>query len=196
MMEIGLGAFIKFANATPRARPRLARQIAEQSRNDYDPATDFWRPMRQAINRDRKTTRDGEALRQVAQAAPDRRRTSFEEISVRWGGVAPRWNGAGHIPSHAARIEIGGLQVRVNPLFSEQWTDGHAESAYVWFNKEELRDDTLAGVRHLLTRDGHEANLVPIFIDVRRTLAAPAAPIAGTDDWLDDLGTEFRGLAA
>jgi hypothetical protein len=195
-MEIGLGAFIKYANAAPRARPRLARQIAEQSRNDYNPATDFWRPMRQAINRDRKTTRDGEALRQVAQAAPDRRRPSFEEISVRWDRVAPRWTGAGLIPSHAARIEIGGLQVRVNPLFSEQWTNGRAESAYVWFNKEELRDDTLAGVRHLLTRDGHEANLKPIFIDVRRTLAVPAAPVAGIDDWLDDLGKEFRGLAA
>jgi len=196
MMEIGLGAFIKFANATPRARPRLARQIAEQSRSDYDPATDFWRPMRHAINRDRKTTRDGEALRQVAQAAPDRRRPSFEEISVRWDAVAPRWNGAGHIQSHAARIEIGGLHVRVNPLFSEQWTDGHAESAYVWFNKEELRDDTLAGVRHLLTRDGHEAHLEPLFIDVRRTLAVAAAPSDGIDEWLDELGAEFRGLAA
>lgn len=195
-MEIGLGAFIKFTNATPRARPRLARQIVEQSRNDYNPATDFWRPMRQAINRDRKTTRDGGAVRQVAQAAPERRRPSFEEISVRWDGVAPRWNGAGHIPSRAARIEIGGLQVRVNPLFSEQWDDGHAESAYVWFNKEELRDETLAGVRHLLTRDGHEANLQPVFIDVRRTLAATATPSDGIDNWLDDLGAEFRSLAA
>lgn len=195
-MEIGLGAFIKFANATARARPRLARQIAEQSRSDYDPATDFWRPMRQAINRDRKTTRDGEALRRVTQAAPDRRRPSFEEISVRWNGVAPRWNDAAHVPSHAARIDIGGLQVRVNPLFSEQWTDGHAESAYVWFNKEELREDTLAGVRHLLTRDGHEDHLEPVFIDVRRTLAMPAALTDGIDEWLENLAAEFRGLAA
>ncbi len=196
MMEIGLGAFIKFANATRRARPRLARQIAQQSRSDYDPATDFWRPMRQAINRDRKTTRDGQALRQVVQAAPDRRRASFEEISVRWDGVAPRWNGAGHIPSHSARIEIGGLRVRVNPLFSEQWTDGHGESAYVWFNKEELGNDTLAGVRHLLTRDGHEAHLQPVFIDVRRTLAVAAAPTDGIDEWLNDLGAEILDMAA
>jgi hypothetical protein len=194
-MEIGLGAFIKFANAAPRARPRLARQIAEQSRSEYNPATDFWRPMRQAINRDRKTTRDGEALRQVAQAAPDRRRPSFEEISVRWDGVAQRWNGAGHIPSHAARIEIGGLQVRMNPLFSEQWNDGHVESAYVWFNKEELRGDTLAGVRHLLTRNGHEANSEPVFVDVRRTLAVAAASTNGIDEWLYELGAEFRGMA-
>lgn len=195
-MEIGLGAFIKFANATPRARPRLARQIADQSRSEYDPATDFWRPMRLAITRDRKTTRDGEALRKVAQAAPDRRRPSFEEISVRWDGLSSRWSSAGHVPSHTARIEIGGLRVRVNPLFSEQWTDGHAESAYVWFNKEELRDDTLAGVRHLLTRDGHESHLEPVFIDVRRTLAVAASPTGGIDDWLDGLGADFLSLAA
>jgi hypothetical protein len=68
------------------------RQIAEQSPNDYDTATYFWRPMRQASNRDRKTIRDGEALRQLAQTAPERRRPSFQEISVRWDGVAPRWN--------------------------------------------------------------------------------------------------------
>jgi hypothetical protein len=44
-MEIGLGAFIKFANATPRARPRLARQIADQARSDYDDASgDYSRP--------------------------------------------------------------------------------------------------------------------------------------------------------
>lgn len=195
-MEIGLGAFIKFANATPRARPRLANQIAEQSRSYYDPAADFWRPVRQAISRDRKTTRDGEALRQVAQTAPERRRPSFEEISVRWDGVASRWNGGVHIASHSARIAIGGLHVRVNPLFSEQWADGHAESAFLWFNKEELRDDTLAGVRHLLTRAGHEAHLEPVFIDVRRTLAVTATPIDGINDWLDALGVEFRRLAA
>jgi hypothetical protein len=152
--------------------------------------------MRQAINRDRKTTRDGEALRQVALAAPDRRRPSFEEISDRWGNVSTRWSRAGHVPSHAARIEVGGLQVRVNPLFSEQWADGHAESAYVWFNKEELHDTTLEGVRHLLTRDGHEAHLEPVFIDARRALAVPAAPIDGIDSWLEGLATEFLHLAA
>lgn len=194
-MEIGLGAFIKFANASQRARPRLARLIAEQSRGEYDPATDFWRPMRQAISRDRKTTRDGDALRQVTQSAPERRRPSYAEISDRWGGVVTRWSGAGHVASHASRIDVGGLKIRVNPLFSEGWPDGHAESAYVWFNKEELRDDTLEGIRHLLTRNGDAAHLEPVFIDVRRALAVPAAPINGIDDWLDDLGAELRRLA-
>jgi hypothetical protein len=152
--------------------------------------------MRPAITRDRKTTRDGEALRVVALAAPARRRPSFEEISDRWGGVATRWSGAGHVPSRAARIDVCGLQVRVNPLFSEQWADGHAESAYVWFNKEELHDVTLEGVRHLLTRDGHEAHLKPIFIDARRALAVPATVIDGIDIWLEDIATDFRRLAA
>ena len=48
-MEIGLGALIRFANATPQVRPRLAHQIAEQLRSDYNPATDFWRPMRKRL---------------------------------------------------------------------------------------------------------------------------------------------------
>ncbi len=195
-MEIGLSAFIKFANATTKARPRLARQIAEQARGEYDPATDFWRPMRNAINRDRKTTRDGEALRQVALAAPARRRPSFEEISDRWNGVATRWSGAGPVSAHAARIAVGGLRVRVNPLFSEQWADGHAESAYVWFNKEELSDTTLDGVRHLLARDGHDDHFEPVFIDARRAVAVPAAPDDNVGAWLEDLAAQFRRLTA
>jgi len=195
-MEIGLGAFIKFANASPSTRPRLARAIAEQSRSEYSPATDFWRPMRQAINRDRKTTRDGDALRKAALSAPPRRRPSFENISERWSGVAGRWDGAGHVPSRAARITIGGLQVRVNPLFSEQWGDGRAECAYVWFNQEELHSDTLEAVLHMLSQDGHQSKMTPVFIDVRRAFTVQAGPQAAIEGWLDDLGTEFGRLAA
>lgn len=196
-MEIGLGAFIRFANATPKARPRIARQIAEQVRGEYDPATDFWRPMRHAINRDRKTTRDGEALRQVALAAPARRRPSFEEISDRWGDVASRWDTTGHAASSPGYIELGDLRVRANPLFSEQMVDGHVEAAYVWFNKEELRLATLQGVQHLLTRDGHGEHLAPVFIDMRRALTVPATAYTGDmDTWLEDLGNEFSRMAA
>lgn len=196
-MEIGLGAFIKFANATPRTRPRIAREIAEQVRSEYDPATDFWRPMRQAINRDRKTSRDGEALRQLVLGAPPRRRPSFEEISDRWGDVAARWNTAGHAHSTPTHVEAGGLQIRLNPLFSEQWGDGHLEAAHVYFNKDELRAETIQGVQHLLTRDAHPAAVQPVFIDMRRALAVPATTYpGGIDEWLNDLGHEFRRLAA
>lgn len=196
-MEIGLGAFIRFANATPKARPRIARQLAEQTRSEYDPATDFWRPMRQAISRDRKTSRDGEALRRLVLEAPPRRRPSFEEISVRWGDVAARWHASGHTASTAARIDLGGVQVRVNPLFSEQWTDGHVEAAHVWFNKEELCAETLHAVQHLLTRDGHPDDLRPVFIDMRRAQAVPATAYAGDmDEWLEDLSQQFRQFAA
>lgn len=196
-MEIGLGAFIKFANATPRTRPRIAREIAEQVRSEYDPATDFWRPMRQAISRDRKTSRDGEALRQLVLGAPPRRRPSFEEISDSLGDLAARWNTAGHAHSTPTHVETGGLQVRLNPLFCEQWDDGHVEAAHMYFNKQELRPETIQGVQHLLTRDAHPSSLEPVFIDMRRALVAPATPYAGgMDDWLDDLGSEFRRLAA
>lgn len=196
-MEIGLGAFIRFVNATPKARPRIARQIAEQVRSEYDPATDFWRPMRQAINRDRKTTRDGSAIRQLVVSAPPRRRPSFEEISDRWGDVATRWTSAGYTASTTNHVDLGEIQIRISPLFSERWADGHAEAAHVWFNKEELQPDTVQGVQHLLTRDGQASHLAPVFIDMRRATASPAIAFAdGMDEWLTDLGHEFYRLAA
>lgn len=195
-MEIGLGAFIRFANAAPRARPRIARAIAEQARSEYDPATDFWRPMRQAISRDRKTTRDGEALRRLVDEASPRRRPSFEEISVRWGDLAPRWLASGHTSSTPSRIHLGGVQIRVSPLFSEQWTNGQVEAAHVWFNKEELCTETLHGVQHLLSRAGHPNGPRPVFVDMRRALALPATTYAGDmDGWLEDLSLEFRQIA-
>lgn len=196
-MEIGLGALIRFANAAPRGRRAIARQIAEQARSAYDPATDFWRPMRQAINRDRRTSRDGAALRQLVLDAPSRRRPSYEEISDRWRDVACRWRASRHITSAATRLDLGGVQVRVNPLFSERWADGHVETAHVWFNKEELCPDTIHGVQHLLTRIGGTDELKPVFIDMRRALTMPAIACPGDlDEWLEDLGYEFLRLAA
>lgn len=195
-MEIGLSGFIKFVNSAPRSQQRIAREIAEQARSEYDPATDFWRPVRQAIRRDRKTTRDGEALRQTALSAPARRQASFAEISERWGDFAPRWERSHHAVSPVGRVLIGGLTVRVNPLFSEEWTDGHGESAHVWFNKEQLRPDTVQAVQHLLTRDGHAPNVEPMFIDMRRAFAVPASALDGVDDWLDGIGRDFLRLAA
>ncbi|MFT4221168.1 MAG: hypothetical protein QM611_11735 [Microbacterium sp.] len=196
-MEIGLGAFIKFANASPRRRPRIAREITEQVRSEYDPATDFWRPVRQAISRDRKTSRDGEALRQLVLGAPPRRRPSFEEIRDRWGDVAARWDAAGYAHSTPTHVDVGGLQVRLNPLFSEQWGDGHMEAAHLYFNKEELRPETVQGIQHLLTRDTHPSEIEPVFIDMRRALTVPAVSFTDSmDDWLSGLGYEFRRLAA
>lgn len=195
-MEIGLGAFIRFANATPKAKPRIARLIAEQATSEYDPATDFWRPMRQAIARDRKTTRDGAALHQVVQAAPSRRRPSFEEIRDHWGDVASRWDDAAHARSGGRRVDLGDVQVRTNPLVVEQWEDGHGEAAYFWFNKEELGNDTMHLVQHLLARDTEGSILSPVFVDMRRSLVLPAQTYstAGLDDWLEELGHEYRRL--
>ncbi|GAA0994011.1 hypothetical protein [Subtercola frigoramans] len=131
-MEIGLNAFVKFTNASASARPRLARQIAEQASSEYDPATDFWRPMRQAISRDRKTSRDGSALREVAISAPALRRPSFEAISDHWGDVSNRWKEASFATLASKRVELDGLSIRVHPLFTERWADGHGEAVCVW----------------------------------------------------------------
>lgn len=193
-MEIGLGAFIRFANATPKARPRIARQIADQVTSEYAPATDFWRPVRQAIVRDRKTTRDGSALHQVVQVAPTVRRPSFEAIRDRWSDVAPRWNGASHIPSGSKRIDLGDVLIRTHPLVAEQWGDGHREAAYFWFNKEELGDDTMRLVQHLIAREA-EGSVAPVFVDMRRGIVAPAELDApDLDTRLEELGHEYRRL--
>lgn len=195
-MEIGLNAFVKFTNASTRARPRIARQIAEQAGADYDPATDFWRPMRQAISRDRKTTRDGSALREVAARAPQQRRPSFEAISDRWGGVASRWTGAGFSSMGSRRIDLGGVTVRVHPLFSERWADGHGESAYVWFNKEELQPETVHAVQSLLAREENAPAVRPVFVNLRRGEVSPASSTVddGTEARLDELARDFRRL--
>lgn len=196
-MQIGLGAFIRFANASEKARPRVARTIAEQIRSEYDPATDFWRPMRQAINRDRKTTRDGAALRQLVHSSPARRRPSFEEIANHWGDVSPRWHGAERASSSAGIVDLGALEVRPNPLFSESWDDGHIEAAHVWFNKEELKFETIQVVQRVLSLDGHADFVAPVFVDARRGTAVPAGETQDvTDRWLEELALQFRDMTS
>jgi hypothetical protein len=196
-MEIGLGAFVKFANATPRTRPYVAREIAEQVSGEYDPAKDFWRPMRQAISRDRKTSRDGEALRQVVSGAPSRRRPSFEHVSQRWGDVSARWNNAEHVRSSKTSVELSGLLVRLNPLFVERLVDGRLEAAHMYFNKSEPLTDTLQAVQHVLARGSHPGAIEPVFVDMRRARVVPAASFGSElDERLERLGLEFQRLVA
>jgi hypothetical protein len=192
-MEIGLGALIRFANASERARPRIAQRIAEESQNEYSPATDYWRPVRQAIARDRRTSRDGAELRRVALAAPPIRRPNFESISERWSDMTSRWAMAHHAPAKSKFVELDGVRVRLSPLFVEQWDDGHGERAHVWFNKEELKPATVEAVRRVLSLAHNDDVAIPVFIDMRRgfvTASADGSPAA--DGELDDLARQFR----
>jgi len=152
--------------------------------------------MRQAIHRDRKTSRDGEALRAVALAAPSFRRTHFEQISNKWRDVSPRWREAAAARVATDHVDVGGLTVRLRPLFAEEWGDGHGEAAHVWFNKAELLPETLDGVRALLASVEGDSDLEAVFVDMRRGAIVPAGASADANytQWLDDLGHEYVRL--
>ena len=192
-MEIGLSGFIKFVNASQRVRPRIARVIAEQSQGEYSPGTDFWRPMRNAIRHDRKTTRDGESIRAAVRAAPSLRQGNYREVSEHWFDLAGRWQQSAPMSATTVRLEVGGLTVRLAPLFTEIMGDGRAEAAHVWFNKEDLKPETVEAVQQLMARLDVEV-VEPTFVDLRRDAIVPVATEPGADDWLDDIGRQFRRL--
>jgi hypothetical protein len=197
VVEVGLSAFVRFVNAPDAKRARLARAISEQSQGEYSPATDFWRPMRQAIARDRKGNRDGVALREAVLKAPTRRQPSYTEISNSWDEIAHRWDSSRYSLSTSTRVQLGGLDVRLNPLFSERQEDGRVESAFVWFNKEQLADPTIHAVQQLLIHEVDKDDLQPVFIDMRRGRTVEAVSFHdGTSDWLDEMGRTFLRLAA
>lgn len=193
-IEIGLSGFIRFANATARARPRLARQIAEQSKGEYQPGSDFWRPMRNAIRHDRKTTRDGAAVRAVVDTAPLLRRTNYREVSERWLDISERWQHSSSAQTSTTRLEVGGIMVRLAPLFAEQ-TSGQTEAAFMWFNKEELKPETADAIQLLLARLNDTGSPTPTFVDLRRNRVVPInLGLASANDQLDEIGAEYRRL--
>ena len=166
MGPVNLGAVVRYANASQRARPRKARSIRSESESEYDPRTDYWGPVRRAIRRDRRTTRDGAALSIAAEAASFKRAPNYEAVARAWPDICERWDGAAVSPP-SGYVDVAGLAVRIAPLFAETRANGDVEVPIVWLNKGEPNAFAVQVALHILQRALDDGQ-VPVFVDVQR----------------------------
>lgn len=189
-----LASLAQYLNAAPGRRGAVTRTLRQREETAYHPAFDFWRPLRQAVVRDRKTDRNAAALRAAAANAPDpRKKPLFAAAADSWAELCERWSG--HSPAHieAASIELGGLYVKVAPLFAEQDADGRVEVVLVRFAEEELARDVVGAILRIVQRCYPEHDAV--YVDVRRKSVSSTRTMRNLSAYDAYLESEAAGLA-
>lgn len=187
--QLSVKTLMKFlhVNATAPARVGGAAQSLRASYGlDYSPARDFWRGMRCALPTDRRTTRDGQALRAAATNARDpKKKPLYATMAGAWPEVARRWASHEHFPIQPKTITVGGLDIRVSPSFAEIAADGTIEIVLVSFNEQKLDNTAIDGALRIMQRAYPNAECV--FIDLRRELThtTHGRTLDQLDGWLE-----------
>lgn len=188
-----LNTILKYLNAAPGRRGTVVRNLLAQSGSPYAPQFDFWLKMRNAIVSDRRTTRDGAAVRAAAaNVRDDKKKARYREAAAAWDGIHPRWGGSSAALVSPSTVTIGGLPVHVRPAFGEQRATGPVEVALVWLIEERLTPDVIGGALRIveLAYPGETA----VLVDVRRrhVHTSEQADLRHYDSWL---ASEAAGLA-
>jgi hypothetical protein len=188
-----LGSFIRFANASVKARGTVLRKIREESSMEYSPVTDFWKRMRDATKTDRRTTRNGEAVYAAADDATDSKRDSYSRVASRWQHFLPRWADSEYETPHKSLVNVDGLVVSVSPRFIELWPSGASERTFVYFNSARLERDTIDAALRLMQVAFPGDDATAVILDAQRGIAHTnlSQPAAMIDGRLSYLSAEF-----
>lgn len=142
-----LNGFVKFISGTPSKRGEAVRQAAE---SDYQFFRDFYLRFRQAIDADRRTTRDGAALEAAVTNADKRHAGRFALLAGRWATVIPRWDAAARTTVSAVDVVVGGLTLTVSASLAEVLPDGRVEIVFVKYNSDAISDDEMGAVLRVM----------------------------------------------
>ena len=158
--------YLHVSATSPAAVGTEAHTLRSNYGAEYSPARDWWRGMRVALTVDRRTTRDGQALRAAATNVRDpKKKPLYSAMADAWPDVAERWAQHAHAPVRPVTITLGGLDVRVSPSFCEHNADG-AEVVIVSFTERKIDDTAIDGVLRLLQCAYPDTEAA--FVDLRR----------------------------
>ncbi len=167
--SLPMRGLMKYLAAGPAQIGSITTQLQGYGKG-YSPAKDYWGHLVRGIQADRRTTRNGAAVHAAAlNVADGRKRPNYTRTAAAWQRTTPRW--AAHVahPIHARVVRLGGLDVRVAPMFAERAPDGTIEVVMVNLTMSlALSTDVANAVLRLLELAYPEAE--PVLVDVPRDL--------------------------
>jgi hypothetical protein len=166
--RLSLSGYISLSNATDWRRSNLVNELRLQSESDYDPVTDYWKRLREAVKRDRKTMRDGSAVREAAKNATERKRGPFERLARRWDSVIPRWESSIYQPAIKAEADVFGFPVVVSPTFVELHKPTINDVVVVYFNRSPLAQSSINDVLRVVSFANRGQAFRPTLVDLPR----------------------------
>jgi hypothetical protein len=193
--EIYVSQFTHYlAATTAQDADKAVAKIRDQLATPYEFWKDPWRPVQNRLLRDRRGSRDGQELAELAASATARRKANYTLAAQGWAQIAPWWDGLQHERLRNQRVPVGDLAVVVPWLCAERHPDGELEVLYVRFNKDELPLYTIFGVMRIVQLAHPEATIT--FVDVRRGAVhtSKGRDLTAYDAWLTQAGTDLAQL--
>jgi hypothetical protein len=188
-IEASVSDFVRFVGATtPSARINAVTSAKEV----YDPAHDFYRGLRRAIQRGHEGDLDRELLQAVERAHP-RRQQAYEECAAAYAAFMRRRtvNYVGR--PRAWRWTEGDLTLRVNP---EILADVGRERLLLklWFSAQPLGRQGQQALLHILRGRLREDWIPGILLVRSRRVIKAGAPIPHVEAFLGAEADAFVGL--
>jgi hypothetical protein len=191
---LSLSSFIGFANATERRRATVVRNLYQQAGADYAPERDFWKRMREAIRRDRKTTRDGSTVFETAVHATKTKQGAYTEVAHQWMQIIDRWSGATFSKPLNGVARVRNLELTIKPHFVERWSSQQSERVIPYLNMATLTPATVSDILRLgELAFGSQPTEGTALLDVRRgrVHSVQSEDVATVDARLADLADEI-----
>jgi hypothetical protein len=164
-MELSLNTFTRFVAASSRARMGVVREALRRDGLDYDPAQDYWRPLRRTIVAAHRAGRGAAAIRRFV-PADDRKATNYAIGKARYlewlGDREVRWLGAS-----PCDWVSGELTVRVKPDLVMA-LGGTPHVVQLWCRKDPLGKRQADPILCLLTETHGFAGATVGILDVQR----------------------------
>ncbi|MEU4360330.1 hypothetical protein [Promicromonospora sp. NPDC023987] len=182
------------AATTARAADRAVAKIRTQLATPYEFWKDPYLPVQNRLLRDRRGSRDGQELAELAESASASRKANYTLAAEGWARLAPWWDGLQHERLHNQRVQVGDLTVVVPRLCAERHPGGELEVLYVRFNKADLPLYATFGVMRIVQLAHPEATIT--FVDVRRGAVhtSKGRDLTVYDAWLTEAGNDLAKL--
>lgn len=167
MPTVSMTTFLDFTAATGSGRISELRQAKKRYAQDYAPAKDYYKFLREAIEECFEQGWRAKSLKATLATLPDSRKVeAFEEC--RQG--LPKWVGRKEItalPKSRARWSSGGLTVRINPELHLN-IGGAPHLIKLYFKGEKISKQRVDVALHLLNSKAAKGTTAGI-LDLRRS---------------------------
>ena len=196
MIEISMTTFVDFVLASGTSRLTIVRNAKATYQIRYDPARDFYRPLREAIIEMHQSQRPRESLDDLLLTLKDAKKTELFreciEAYKRWCGRKQfKW-----VRAYSTDWQSGELVVRVNPELGMR-VNGSPNVVKLYFKSETPSKRRLETMFHLL-RSSFPKDLdgsMPGILDVRRgSLFSPTRDLPGIEALLVGEAAAFQTI--
>lgn len=187
-------SLVEYLDAAPEERGAVTRALCRRHETAYHPDFDPWQCLGDAVLRDRKIGRNGSAVRAAAAKAPESsRKPLLLAAADAWAELCWRWLIDTPFHVEPTCIELGGLRVKVAPMFAEQAFGGRVEVVVASFAEKELGSHVVGALLRIMQRCYPEHDVA--FVDVHRRRVASTRDVQNLSVYDAYLESEAAGLA-